>query len=438
MSRRHPIDQIFGRRLEHHVSPVPVNLWAKIDKKRNWKYKLRNQVRLHQSKILLISVAVMMLVGGLLLSPSNIELGSFPIPMKGKIISPQKPTIQAFNAITKPVVENISSIKAKSFSTINTQKASPKKTISKELISHGKTNGLPQNLNLIPTSETRITKANHLHNFSLLQPKSFIPKPVLNSAPISFNFLSDDPVCATFGHGRWHFYASALVSPDLIFRKLESKTSESDSYVQSRETTESQRISYSAGVNITAVSGFGLSVRTGLNYSQINEQFEYVNEREETIEIKNRFDPITGEVIGTDTTVVIGTRIKSTSNRYQSLDIPLLLGYELHHNEKFSFAVNAGVSVNIVSRQKGDFLSPTDLRPVSFSSNTPGAIPAFKDQIGLSYYGSLGAYYKLNPKLQIAAEPYFKLNPSSISQESYVVDQKYLSVGLWMGIRMKL
>ena len=101
--------------------------------------------------------------------------------------------------------------------------------------------------------------------------------------------------------------------------------------------------------------------------------------------------------------------------------------------------LNAGVSINIISKQKGDFLSPTDLTPVSFSSNDPRRL-YLRLKIRLASVGmaALGAYYQINPKWQIAVEPYFKLNPSSISQEQYVVDQKYLNLGLWMGLRMKI
>ena len=240
----------------------------------------------------LASLSIIVILGVLIFGQTKVNLDSFPIPLKGESIEIQNSSYKSPGILPKQGDAKGAGIYSKI--TKDTYNRRPTSEIyccqllPKNL--HPNHNRLCQGFTTLSQKGSKqhltsnITKTNHLHNFNLLQPKTLKPHSLSNVQPIHFNFLSDDPVCATFGNGRWRLYASALLSPDLVFRKLESKNSESDSYVQTRETTESQRLSYSAGLNITAVSGFGLSIRTGLNYSQINERFDYVNEREETID----------------------------------------------------------------------------------------------------------------------------------------------------------
>ena len=88
-----------------------------------------------------------------------------------------------------------------------------------------------------------------------------------------------------------------------------------------------------------------------------------------------------------------------------------------------------------VFEQNGDFLSPVDNQPVNFSSSNPNAYPAFKDKLDLGWYGSVGIHYKIKPRLQLIVEPHFKLYPKSITQDNYILDQKYLTTGVFFGIR---
>ena len=97
--------------------------------------------------------------------------------------------------------------------------------------------------------------------------------------------------------------------------------------------------------------------------------------------------------------------------------------------------MNAGAFLNLSISQRGDFLSPADGQPVSFSSNAPDAYPAFKNQLGIGWYGSVGLMYKLRPGLHVLLEPHFKVFPKSISRPDYIVDQRYLTTGLTMGLR---
>jgi len=96
---------------------------------------------------------------------------------------------------------------------------------------------------------------------------------------INWPSLFKDPKCATFS--KWlklQFYVDAYISPDVAFRKLESKATDFERYAADRRATESQLLSFSSGIRFSVISNFGLSARTGIVYSQINEKFDYQEE----------------------------------------------------------------------------------------------------------------------------------------------------------------
>ncbi|MEM8909712.1 MAG: hypothetical protein AAGD05_17825, partial [Bacteroidota bacterium] len=182
--------------------------------------------------------------------------------------------------------------------------------------------------------------------------------------------------------------------------------------------------------------------RSGLVYSQITEVFEFADEDaiSVTTTIEYTIDPINGDTISRNevTTVQPGQRVKTTYNKYRMLDIPIILGYEWYF-KKFSLDVNAGAYFNMLFRQKGDILAPgTEPEPVSISSKNSNAYPAFRDRLGVSLYGSIGFNYNLNQDVQLLLEPNFRYQLKSITIEDYQLDQKYLNVGLLVGVRFRL
>ena len=147
-----------------------------------------------------------------------------------------------------------------------------------------------------------------------------------------------------------YFYGDLYFSPDVAFRKLDSKGTDYDLYAANRKATESQILSYSAGARFSIVSNYGLALRTGFVYSQINEVFDYQSESETRTTFVETFDN-DGNLIRTDTIFETGSLYKKTYNRYRMVDVPILLGYELNF-KKFTLALNSGIYANISSRAK--------------------------------------------------------------------------------------
>lgn len=224
-------------------------------------------------------------------------------------------------------------------------------------------------------------------------------------------------------------YVEIYGGPDLALRSL-SDTGNS-AYLQKRRESTSFSSAYSAGLRYTQVFNNGMSIRTGINFSQINEKFTYVqgNLVQVTYIINANGDT-------TGTYVTTGTRYKTTHNKFRTIDIPLVVGYEMG-NGRIHANVNAGIIINAYSWQKGEVLD-TALHPVNISTGKSKSPYQFKTNIGLGFLAGVSFYYKLNEKAHLLAEPYFRYNLTPMSKENLTFKQKYNTAGLRLGLRIDL
>ena len=224
-------------------------------------------------------------------------------------------------------------------------------------------------------------------------------------------------------------YIEVYGGPDMAFRSL-SDTGNS-AYLQKRRESTKFSSAFSAGIRYTKVFNNGVSIRTGINFSQINEKFTFVQGNLVQITyIINANGDTTGSYITT------GTRYKTTINKFRTVDVPILVGYEMG-NGKFHANINAGVIVNAYSWQKGDVLD-TAFRPVSITTGKTNSPYQFKTNIGMGFMVGASLYYKLNEKLHLMAEPYFRYNLSPMSNEKLTFTQKYNTAGVRVGLRLDL
>jgi type II secretory pathway pseudopilin PulG len=224
-------------------------------------------------------------------------------------------------------------------------------------------------------------------------------------------------------------YFELYGGPDIAFRSL-SDTGNS-AYLQKRKESTKFSSAFSAGMRITKVFNNGMSIRSGINYSQINEKFTFVQGN--LVQITYVIDA-NGDTTGSYITT--GTRYKTTINRYRTIDVPLLIGYEMG-NGRFHTNINAGIIVNAYSWQKGDVLDSA-YRPVSITTGKTSSPYQFKTNIGIGFMAGASFYYKLNEKIHLMAEPYFRYNLSPMSKEKLTLTQKYNTAGLRLGLRVDL
>jgi hypothetical protein len=235
-------------------------------------------------------------------------------------------------------------------------------------------------------------------------------------------------------------YLELYAGPDFALRSFGSFNNDTNSiaYLQKRKESLTFSSAFSAGLRYTKVFNNGMSLRSGINYSQINEKFLYVNERDirYILVITPRQITSGGNTITVYDTLrytETGKRIKTTYNRYRSIDIPLQLGYEFG-NGRWHTNISAGAIVNLYSWQKGDMLDSA-YQPVSITTGKGSSAYGFKTNIGVGFLGSVSVYYKLTPRMHLLAEPYFRYNLQPMTRDNQNVTQKYSTLGLRLGVR---
>ena len=221
-------------------------------------------------------------------------------------------------------------------------------------------------------------------------------------------------------------YFEIYGGPDYAFRSI-TDTGNS-TYLQKRKESTSFSSAFSVGLRYTRVFGNGMSFRTGINYSHINEKFKFAQGNIiQVVYIINS----NGDTTGSYTTT--GTRYKTTYNKFRTVDVPILVGYELG-NGKIHANFNAGAIINLYSWQEGDVLD-TAFQPVSITTGKTSSPYQFKTNVGIGFIGAVSVYYKLTDKWHIFAEPYYRYNFSPASKASLTLKQKYSTAGLRLGIR---
>lgn len=236
--------------------------------------------------------------------------------------------------------------------------------------------------------------------------------------------------------GRNDWYMEVYGSPDFAFKSV--KGISNAGYISKKDSSETPQLSYTAGFRLSKSIGENLLIKTGLQYSQINERFDLRTENERRITTVITIRTIIGQS-GADSTVrdttsveQIGYRVQRTYNRYRSIDIPLLLSYEFG-NEKLKFAVNAGAIINLRSWYSGNTLNDS-MAVVSIDSKSSGL---YKQNIGIGLYAGLSIMKPVSSRFDVFLEPHFRYNFSNMSKAAGY-SQRFNAAGVSFGIRYKL
>lgn len=237
-----------------------------------------------------------------------------------------------------------------------------------------------------------------------------------------------------YRHNAWGAAMYLQGSVSFVERELSVKDSFSNDLLKSRQKTERELEAYQVGLGFTLQHRSGLNFSTGLNYTQINEQFrfnEMVVQVDSVYDIKYLVVNLNEDTVAIYGEVPIETKTtyqKEYYNRYRMFDLPFLVGYR-HEGHEFSVGAQAGVFVNLSLATKGQFLkTPTETVDIDHAG-------IFKPSIGLSYYFGLTAGYMVNDKLEFYASPFFRHYPKDFTKDGYTLRQRYNLYGLNVGVR---
>lgn len=464
-------DNFFREKLKDHTAPVPVGLWEKIrpeNEKRPKGFFLR---KINGTGLLVAALLVGSVIIGLLtyqhatsvpatdatLNQSNTPTNSNLNLSTSENNSTLNPTPNNTVLIKDSMVEIVED-PANHFVKNAIADASSNETIINNISSNTNAPSIKNEMpSMIPTSEIGQTSDNALDNTNyvvahLNQESLYFNPASLSSAngKINKNLASNGHdkfikstiiICPTI-RGRSSFNSDwgfeLFASPDYSFKSV-SNVSASQQYLDKKDSSEQMQIGYSTGFRLVKPLNEHILLKTGLQYSQMNQKFTYRNENEvktTTVITTRTIIRSPGDtVIVSDTSTLqqIGYSVKTIHNRYRSIDIPFTVGYQFG-NDDLSIGLNAGVIFNVSSWYQGEILD-TSLAsvPISKVSNS-----IYKSNIGLGLYSSISVLKRINENTQLFFEPYFRYNLSNMTNSQSPYNQRFQVGGLAIGLRFSL
>lgn len=231
---------------------------------------------------------------------------------------------------------------------------------------------------------------------------------------------------------RERIYIDFYYAPEFSKRTIDPVFPNSEAYATKRKMDERFVRSYSTGIRGSYVFKNGIALRTGLNYSEIKERFDFfAGTQLVTIVVKddngNPIDTVTQEV----------NIVENIYNRYKFYDLPIVAGYEINLQD-FMFSVNGGVAVNLIAKRSGSIYAFDNRSKLNLNAVANDGSSYFKDNVGLSLVGSFGLNYKLSRGMMLLAEPAVRYYLGAITKDNYPLKQKYLQFGLIAGIRYQI
>jgi hypothetical protein len=251
------------------------------------------------------------------------------------------------------------------------------------------------------------------------------------------------PACPTItGPRRNDLYLEFYVSPDYAVRSFQ-KADILPNYIALRKNTEDSRTGFSTGFRIVKNTGEKTLLKTGVNYTQINERLRLIDQNQkqitQIITIRTIINSPGDTLFIRDTTYYeqTGSTYRTSFNRYRFIDIPVLFSYEFGNPEIMSFAITAGPVFNITSFYKGEVLD-TSLKPVRISTAAGKGVQNWRSNIGMGFFASFAVFKRINERMQIFGEPYLRYNFNPVTQNNTIVQQRYATTGMQLGIRYNL
>jgi len=461
-------DHFFREKLKDHSAPVPDGLWEKIRTEKDRKpmgFYLSKKTRKGLFVAALLAGASLVTYeinqpNSLSVEATNTKANSIPSiqnnqtatittihatqkvapteqdgPLQNKIPSiivennHNQPTQSNFSIIeTTPlmVTNDAMSIESKRLSAEDSKETLlyPDNTLFSTYPANNHSTGYP--ISLSPTSSNlqlsmvnkQLSSNAHVSKF-----KSIIICPTIRGKSSEFN---SDWALEIFG------------SPDYAFKSVSSNGATQD-YINKKDSSEQMQIGFSAGFKLVKPLNDHILLKTGFQYSQVNEKFSYRNENELktttviTVRTIIRSPGDTIQVSDTSVLQQVGYSVKVSQNHYRSIDIPLTVGYQFGNGD-WDFSINGGVIFNIASWNQGEMLD-SSYAPISMnkSSNTN-----YKTNIGMGLYSSISVMKKINENTHLFFEPYFRYNLQNLTTEQSPFNQRMHIGGLAIGVRYHL
>ena len=232
-----------------------------------------------------------------------------------------------------------------------------------------------------------------------------------------------------------HWGLEILGGPLAAYQGLSARTAEQGDYLSMRRNTERNRLSLGSQLRLVYQTPAGLRLRLGVQYLLMNQHFSYENPEIMEIRIVPQLGN-NGEIIGSDT--IYTPLLHNTNNRYQWINIPLLVGYEFK-GHKLRLGVLAGPVFNVRFDASGEIIAPDSRLPATFgNSNASVALPAYRSHVGISWYGGLSASINLYGRYSLFSEAFVQHFQRSLTVADHPLRHQPWIGSLLLGLRTQL
>ncbi len=207
------------------------------------------------------------------------------------------------------------------------------------------------NLNSTPTDIIHnikvATTSSTIYDYSQVPLSSVIA--VLSDDKFS---LGPDIPCPTFGKGKqWVFGVRANVGPGIVMRDVEAPSSELRNYARLRDSVEERQLQPRVGLYVEAVHSSGLFVRGGVDYRMYRSRVRARGPQTQTTTLVEVRDPISNNLIRTDTTITVSTSTSTVYNRVQTVTPVVGLGFQKTFGRVTPYVLaQAGFELTLKSR----------------------------------------------------------------------------------------
>lgn len=214
-----------------------------------------------------------------------------------------------------------------------------------------------------------------------------------------------DPLQLPKRKGRLELEATA--GPAYAYQILKAPSELNRPDLDAREISEFPEMSYSANLRVNYRFPNRFSIRAGLSYTSIRNQFEYerrINQQE--------------------------LELVRSVNALRLVEIPLMLGYELP-GQRFNLGLSAGPVINLSTSAVGQYLNSESMDPLDLADPN-----IYRQNAGLAWRINLGTSYRLgNTGSRLLLEPTFTHYPRSFTRDDNPLSERYWMVGLQVGIK---
>ena len=227
-------------------------------------------------------------------------------------------------------------------------------------------------------------------------------------------------------------------SPDYNTQKVVAIGLNTD-YLRTLDTTQKVGGGFTVGVHIAKSLNKHLSIKSGLQFKDIIQEFNYKQNVTKTINVfstRSYIDNTGASVNLYDTSSYqqTGYRLKKTFNSFKSIQLPLIASWETG-NTNWHFALDGGLLLNLVTYYEGATFDPNyNLVPLN-AKETNGLL---KSNFSYNLYGGISLYRSLGTNLEAYVAPYYSYALSNSSTSIIGYNQRFNTGGINFGIRYKI